>query len=251
MKKGSLLIGAGIVCLAAAAVLVGYNLWDDHRAGESAEAALTAVRQQMSAAPSETPAFVPALPEQTEESGEPDEENAENTEYTEADSDTQPGTGESSGAEQGVFPPESGTPDYVLNPRMDPPRAKVGQDCYIGVLEIPDAGLTLPIYDDYTEERLKSSPCRFSGSPYLSNMVIAGHNYGHHFSPIKKLSPGAEIRFTDMDGNCFVYSVSEIEIIGPEDVQAMTTGAWDLTLFTCTLDPPPRNRYTVRCVQIS
>ena len=51
--------------------------------------------------------------------------------------------------------------------------------------------------------------------------------------------------FTDMDGNEFVYSVLEIETLTPYSVQQMTTGDWDLTLFTCTIGGT--SRVTVRC----
>lgn len=40
MKKGTRCIGVGLLLIAAALFLTGYNLWDDHRAGEDANAAL-------------------------------------------------------------------------------------------------------------------------------------------------------------------------------------------------------------------
>lgn len=61
------------------------------------------------------------------------------------------------------------------------------------------------------------------------------HNYESHFGQLKNLSQGEQITFTDIDGNCFCYQVLDVEILSPYDVQEMTEGAWDLTLFTCTI----------------
>lgn len=76
-------------------------------------------------------------------------------------------------------------------------------------------------------------------------MVIAAHNYESHFGQLKNLSQGEQITFTDIDGNCFCYQVLDVEILSPYDVQEMTEGAWDLTLFTCTIGG--QSRVTVRC----
>ena len=108
-----------------------------------------------------------------------------------------------------------------------------GQEC-IGTLEIPSLGL-------------KKAPCRYSGSAYLNNLIIAGHNYRTHFSGIKHLKLGDEVRFSDTVGNMFLYEVSEIETIDEHNIGAMETGEWDLTLFTCTKGG--RARVAVRCTE--
>ena len=43
---------------------------------------------------------------------------------------------------------------------------------YIGKLEIPSLGLTLPVMENWDYERLKISPCRYSGSYYYDDLVI-------------------------------------------------------------------------------
>lgn len=53
------------------------------------------------------------------------------------------------------------------------------------------------------------------------------------------------VTFTDVDENVFLYSVAEIQILQPGDVEEMLSGGWALTLFTCTLGG--RTRVTVRC----
>ena len=92
-----------------------------------------------------------------------------------------------------------------------------------------------------------TSPCRCKGSAYLNNMILAAHNYTKHFGPIRRLLPGDEVIFTDVDGNIFDYSVAELEQLEGTDVDEMEAGEWDLTLFTCTLGG--QYRITVRCVR--
>lgn len=136
-------------------------------------------------------------------------------------------------------------PDYVLNPEMDMPVQKVGGQGYIGVLQIEPFGLKLPVISDWNYPNLKIAPCRYLGSAYQNNMIIAAHNFRSHFGRLKNLSPGDRITFTDTDGNIFYYKVTEIEILSPYAVQDMISGDWDLTLFTCTIGG--RTRVTVRC----
>ena len=49
-----------------------------------------------------------------------------------------------------------------------------------------------------------------------------------------------------MEGSTFSYTVMELEPLPADAVEEMTSGDWDLTLFTCTLDG--QSRITVRCV---
>ena len=138
-------------------------------------------------------------------------------------------------------------PDYVLNPEMDMPEQTVDGNAYIGILEIPSLDLSLPVMSEWSYPGLAVSPCRYCGSAYLNDMVIAAHNFDYHFGCIKTLSPGDEVTFTDIDGNVFRYEVAEIETLQPTDVEALTDSDWDLTLFTCTIGGA--SRVTVRCAR--
>ncbi len=140
---------------------------------------------------------------------------------------------------------EEEIPDYVLNPEMEMPVISVEGTDYIGTLEIPALGLKLPVISEWSYPNLKKAPCRYSGSAYLDNMVIAGHNYSSHFSGIENLSSGEKIVFTDTDGNRFEYSVAAMEVLPPTAVEEMTSGEWDLTLFTC--NATGTYRIAVRC----
>lgn len=128
----------------------------------------------------------------------------------------------------------------------DMPTLTLDRSKYIGILEIPVLGLRLPIMEEWNYPNLKVAPCRYTGSIYQSDMVIAGHNYRSHFGSLNRLRVGDELLFIDMDGNRFVYTVAETETLMPREIEHMITGDWDLTLFTCTYGG--RTRFTVRCV---
>lgn len=137
-------------------------------------------------------------------------------------------------------------PDYMLYPEQEMPVSEIGGQDYIGILEIPSLQISLPVMSQWSYKNLKTAPCRYYGSAYKENMVIAGHNYRAHFGGLRSLSPGAQVKFTDMEGNGFVYEVAGIEILEPDAVEALLDEAWDLTLFTCTYGG--ENRVAVRCV---
>ena len=139
-------------------------------------------------------------------------------------------------------------PDYLLNPDMDMPEytlKSLGDVACIGILEIPALNLELPVISSWSYSSLRLAPCRYSGSAYKGDLVIAAHNYQSHFGGLRTLPEGSEVFFTDAVGNRFSYYVAVTEALTPWSVDDMTSGEWPLTLFTCTLDS--QNRVTVRC----
>lgn len=116
---------------------------------------------------------------------------------------------------------------------------------YIGILEIPDLGLTLPVMKEWSDAKLRLAPCRYGGSAYLDDFIIAAHNYPQHFGNLNSLEAGDRILFTDVQGNAFSYVVAWTELLDGGAVEEMDRGDWDLTLFTCTLGG--KRRVTVRC----
>lgn len=208
-RKGIGFMGLGLLLIAAALSLTGYNLWDERRAeGESNQ-----VLEQLYLA--------------DEALAEPEE----------AWNQTDNGAGS-----------EEHIPDYVLNPDMPMPTVTIDGNQYIGVLSVPSLELSLPVMSEWSYDNLKIAPCRYQGSAYKGDLIVAGHNYRKHFSPLKTLPVGAEIQFTDMDGNQFLYQVVDLEVLDKFDVKEMETGDWDLTLFTCTYGG--QTRFTVRCEEV-
>lgn len=139
-------------------------------------------------------------------------------------------------------------PDYILNPDMDMPVRKSNGQEYIGVLEIPALTLTLPVISEWNYDRLRKAPCRYAGSAYTDNLVIAAHNYKTHFGDLKRLNPGDAVIFTDAVGNRFEYEVALTETLMPRDVQEMKSAEFALSLFTCTVGGS--YRVTVRCDRV-
>ncbi|MCD8330170.1 MAG: sortase [Lachnospiraceae bacterium] len=123
---------------------------------------------------------------------------------------------------------------------------------YIGTLSVPSLGLELPVMAEWSYEGLEIAPGRYSGSVFTDDLVIAGHNYRRHFSPLKSLSAGELIVFTDMDGVAWYYEVLRLETLAPTQVEEMEglTGEddWDLTLFTCTTGGTAR--CAIRCARV-
>lgn len=206
-KVGGGFIAVGILMLAAAVLLGGYNLYDEYRAGKSAGAVLEELWQQ-----------IPAVK-----------------------------TPEETSAQEVYLPDGSQLPDYSVNPDMEMPEKEIAGDYYIGVLEIPSLGISLPVIGEWDDDALQIAPCRYSGSAYTGNLVIAAHNYQTHFGRIKTLSSGDQVVFTDVKGRSFLYEVAAVETIQSTAVEEVLNEEWDLTLFTCTIDG--FERVAVHCLK--
>ena len=134
VKKRTVLLLLGTLCLLAALGLTIWNLWTADRAQAAAAAAV----QQLEP-------LIPAPAQQ---------EPAKTTDAPAAE------------------PEEPDIPDYLLNPGMAMPVVMVDGVAYIGVLEIPALELTLPVTGEWSYDRLKIALCRYAGSAYLDNLVI-------------------------------------------------------------------------------
>ena len=119
---------------------------------------------------------------------------------------------------------------------------------YMGVLTIPALEKILPVQSDWSEAKLKKSPCRYSGGLEEGELVIAGHNYKKHFSGLATLKHGDSIVFTDLEGNQMFYEVREIYTVAATDIEGMIDGGYDLSLFTCNYGG--KARVTVRCSRV-
>lgn len=120
---------------------------------------------------------------------------------------------------------------------------------YIGILRIPSIGLELPVEKDWSYQNLRLSPCRYSGSYDTDDLVICGHNYARHFSPLKTIMPGSDVYLETVSGQEIHYTVTERQTVQPTDIEEMIgtsdTENWNLTLFTCNTGG--QTRCAVRC----
>ena len=203
------MITIGLLLIAAALFLVSYNLYDELRAEQAAKQAVTQLDAYL---PAEAAPEAPTDPVEDQDPLVRDERTV--------------------------------IPDYVLSPNMEMPVETINGIDFIGVLRIPALELELPIISEWNYPNLKSAPCRYSGSAYLNNLILCGHNYASHFGSLKTLSEGDIATFTDIDGNVFIYKMVERETLNPTDIEGMESGNWDLTLFTCTVGG--QSRVTIR-----
>ena len=133
--------------------------------------------------------------------------------------------------------PQEPQPTLPLPTEPAAPRMKAvevdGHLC-VGYLSIPRLKLELPVLAECTDANLKISPCLFTGTTMEDDLTIAGHNYRRHFGPIRRLKPGNDVIFVDMDGNVIHYHVAAVDAVPPTAVEEVTSGQFDLALITCT-----------------
>ena len=118
----------------------------------------------------------------------------------------------------------------------------------IGVINIPSINVNYPILSTYTDELLKTAPCRFHGpNPNeVGNLCIAGHNYKNSkfFSKVPNLQLGDKIEITDLSGRMLTYTVYDKFIVNPDELECtsqLTNGNKEITLITCTNDNKQRH----------
>lgn len=206
---GRIWINTGLLLLAAALFLWAYNGQESRRAGDSAQQVITELTQSLTRQPP------------TEAGADPEQEEA----------------------------PAVKLPEYLLDAQREMPEKTVNGRAYIGVLSIPSLNLELPVLSQWSYPNLKDAPCRYSGSLYQNDLIICAHNYASHFGRLKTLQPGDTLLFTDMDDQVVSFQMVEQETLEPNDQEAMTTGDWDLTLFTCT--PGGQTRVTLRFQRVA
>ncbi len=116
---------------------------------------------------------------------------------------------------------------------------------FMGYISIPKFKLNLPVMSDWNYDKLNVSPCKYTGSVLTDDLVVAAHNYNSHFGKIFQLEKSDEVVFTDMSGNTYLYEVVLTNTLTPVEITKMTSGEYDLSLFTCTWSGTAR--VTVRC----
>lgn len=117
----------------------------------------------------------------------------------------------------------------------------------IGILRIEEAGIRLPVLEQWNYENLEYGPCRYSGTLAENNLVLLGHNYQGHLADLDLVEEGDLVEFCDVTDRCFRFRVASADTIAPTAVEAVTGGDYPLTIFTCT--PGGQSRYVVYCTE--
>lgn len=152
-------------------------------------------------------------------------------------------------SESGVTLPDNKPVELLTQEDVVMTETVIDGHAYIGYLEIPDLGLTLPVMSDWSYAKLQISPCRFSGSLRGEDLVIMAHNYTSHFGFLKTLTEGSQIIFYDMNGVIWEYEVVALDVLPGDAVEEMIAGEYDLTLFTCATNRS--HRITIRCDKVA
>jgi sortase A len=114
----------------------------------------------------------------------------------------------------------------------------------IGTVRVPSVGIQLPVMSKWSYSLLNVAPCRYTGSVPGEDMIVMGHNYKSHFTPLHKVELDAEVEFEDVNGVVYCYRVAEIVTLHKSE-KAELPSEYPLTLFTCM--PNGRDRLIVRC----
>lgn len=91
------------------------------------------------------------------------------------------------------------------------------------------------VLNNYSEENLNISICKFSGDKYSNNISIIGHNYenGIFFSNLNILDKDDEIKLI-IDNKIFLYKVYDKYEVISDDITPIEEGnIKEITLITC------------------
>lgn len=127
------------------------------------------------------------------------------------------------------------------------------QTKFLGNLIIEKIDVEYPIYSEYTEENLKMSVCRLSGSTLeeIGNITIIGHNYqdNRFFGRLNQLQINDKI-LIQSNNKKFSYKIVKKYITNDEDLTCLnpiTKNNRELTLITCD-NMIKKNRLIVKAI---
>ena len=103
-----------------------------------------------------------------------------------------------------------------------------GKD-FVGILEMPRYGSALPVCADWGE--VGEYPCRFEGSVYDRTIKIGATTQQGQYDFYREISVGDAVFFTDMEGNRYTYTVTDIRCEKSADRDTLQREEAALTLF--------------------
>ena len=208
-KVGIIFIIVGLIIIVSSVVAHCHNMNVDKQAEENAQQTLVRLKNVMQTTLVREEPEIPEEPEVTEEPEEPEEPR-------------------------------------VIEKEM--PVIEIDGMEYIGYISIPKIEIELAIAAELNDDLLLLAPCRYVGSAYMNNLVVAAHNFVSNFGELKTLSDGDEVTLTDVNGNVFRYEVKAVEKLSATSVDKMINSEYDFTLFTCTKGG--KFRIALRCSEI-
>ena len=129
-----------------------------------------------------------------------------------------------------IIPPRSdGAMDSYSN--MEMPVLQIGGEDYIGLLDIPAFGLTLPIGSSWDTGKVTTYPCRFWGTVYDGSLIVGGADQPGQLDCLDQIWNGSIVTVTDMTGSVFRYVVSSVERSKTAHSDVLVDESAALTLF--------------------
>lgn len=128
---------------------------------------------------------------------------------------------------EAALPPRTVGAEEAYSAMQMPALSIEGED-FVGLVEIPAYGVTLPLCDEWQPTQLNRYPCRFWGTAYDGSLIIGGG--AKQFACLKQIQNGDEVRVTDMQGAVFTYTVTRIRRTDHADRDTLQSEA-ALTLF--------------------
>lgn len=112
------------------------------------------------------------------------------------------------------------------------------QELYLGKIIIPKIDLEYTVFNNFNEELLKISPCKFYGVGIgeKGNICIAGHNYNdkRFFGRLFDLEINDTIKLTTLNGKTYIYKIFDIYETQADDLSCLKNKKkYELTLVTC------------------
>lgn len=240
IRRGTIMMILGVVMLLGALSLLLYNHHKEHIVGERSENVLSELENLIT---------VMEVPSSEQRGAEDDIFASLESDYNideKSETSKQSQTGNEDETEEHIETQEETLPDGVVDGDML--SVILDGHYYIGILEMPTLGITLPVQWGWSDALMDISPCRYNGTLQDNNLIIMAHNYSTHFGTIFDLKVDDAICFTDVLGNRISYVVCGVDVFGRSEIQKMYDGDWDLTLFTCV--PNTYNRIAVRCRRV-
>ena len=104
---------------------------------------------------------------------------------------------------------------------------------FVGILEMPLQEAALPVCADWAEHQKYLS--RFDGSIYDGSMQIGGTSQKGQMDFFREISVGDSVLFTDMEGNRYHYTVTDLRYAPHADQNTLQRADGELTLFVKNL----------------